>query len=173
MKIMSRTLIFLFLISGLTSGQSRIEFHLLPAVSTGPLSPSWSPDGKSLVFSMRGDIWILPAQGGAAKALTQGPAYHFEPTISPDGSKVALSLAIDGHLESGIIDISGAMIIGFNLDGIPISPGERALLTMSFTGYADDAICFYDSDCEGSDCANIISLLELTAFAYFASTPRV
>ena len=120
---MSRTLIFLFLISGLTSGQSRIEFHLLPAVSTGPLSPSWSPDGKSLVFSMRGDIWLLPAEGGAAKALTQGPAYHFEPTISPDGSKVALSLDIDGNLEIGIIDISGGEVERLTYDSeIDIEP---------------------------------------------------
>jgi len=110
MKTKAKTLIFLILISGLILCQTRVELHLLPAVSTGPLSPSWSPDGKSLAFSMRGDIWLLPVEGGAAKALTQGPFYHFEPAISPDGSQVALTLDIDGNLEIGIVDISGGEV---------------------------------------------------------------
>src|SRR4051812_42522230 len=63
----------------------RTEAHLLPEVSTGPLDPSWSPDGQWIAVSMRGDIWKVPAQGGAAVALTKGPGYHFEPAWSPDG----------------------------------------------------------------------------------------
>ncbi len=63
----------------------RVEKHMLPAVSTGPLDPAWSPDGKWIAFSMRGDIWKVPSAGGQAIALTQGPAYYFEPVWSPDG----------------------------------------------------------------------------------------
>ena len=86
---------------GALLGQTRVAFHLLPAVSTGPLSPSWSPDGRSLAFSMRGDIWTIPAEGGEAVALTEGPAYHFELAFSPDGSSVALTMDIDGNLDIG------------------------------------------------------------------------
>ena len=46
----------------------REERHMLPAVSSGPLSPAWSPDGRWIAFSMRGDIWKVPASGGQAVA---------------------------------------------------------------------------------------------------------
>jgi len=48
-----------------------------------------SQDGSTLVFDMLGDIYSVPISGGEAKALTNGIEWNYQPTFSPDGSKIA------------------------------------------------------------------------------------
>jgi TolB protein len=96
----------------------REERHMLPTVSSGPQSPAWSPDGKWIAFSMRGDIWKMPAEGGEAVAITSGPAYYFEPAWSPDGKRIALVYLRDGNLEVGIMSVNGGSVE-------PLSPHPR------------------------------------------------
>ena len=50
-----------------------------------------SPNGKTLVFDLLGDIYVLPIAGGAPKALTTGLAWDMQPTFSPDGQLVAFT----------------------------------------------------------------------------------
>lgn len=89
----------------------RIERHMLPAVSTGPQAPAWSPDGKWIAFSMRGDIWKIPANGGQAVALTSGPGYYFEPAWSPDGKRIAMSMDTgNANLDIGIVSVDGGKV---------------------------------------------------------------
>lgn len=85
----------------------REEKYLMPAVSTGPLNPTWSPDGEWLAFSMRGDIWKVPADGGTAVALTSGPGYYFEPAWSPDGESIAFAMDRDGQFDIGLVTAGG------------------------------------------------------------------
>lgn len=48
-----------------------------------------SPDGKTIVFDMLGDIYSMPINGGKATALTGDMAWNTEPVFSPDGKTIA------------------------------------------------------------------------------------
>ena len=48
-----------------------------------------SPDGKTVIFDMLGDIYSVPIDGGKAKAITAEIAWNFQPRFSPDGSRIA------------------------------------------------------------------------------------
>ena len=66
----------------------------LASVSIDTDSTTWSslditPDGKSMVFDMLGDIYVTDIKGGKAKALTQDFAWNIHPAISPNGEKIA------------------------------------------------------------------------------------
>ncbi len=50
-----------------------------------------SPDGKEIAFNLLGDIYVIPIDGGEAKALTSGIAWDMQPTYSPDGTKIAFT----------------------------------------------------------------------------------
>ncbi len=55
------------------------------------MSLDLSPDGRTLVFDLLGDLYLLPIEGGKAKRLTSGAAYDVQPRFSPDGTQVAFS----------------------------------------------------------------------------------
>ena len=44
-----------------------------------------SPDGKSIVFDVLGDIYSMPITGGNAKVLRSGIPFEVQPRFSPDG----------------------------------------------------------------------------------------
>lgn len=50
-----------------------------------------SPDGKTIVFDMLGDLYTLPMSGGEAKSLTSGIAWDIQPRFSPDGKYIAFT----------------------------------------------------------------------------------
>ena len=50
-----------------------------------------SPDGKTIVFDMMGDLFTVPSTGGKATALTKGIAFDSHPRWSPDGKKILFS----------------------------------------------------------------------------------
>jgi Tol biopolymer transport system component/imidazolonepropionase-like amidohydrolase len=48
-----------------------------------------SPDGKTIAFSLLGDLYTLPIAGGKARRMTQGAAWDVQPRFSPDGKEIA------------------------------------------------------------------------------------
>ena len=81
--------------------------------------PSLSPDGKTLVFSWRGDLWLVSSDGGRARALTRHPAREDRPVFSPDGRHVAFTSGRDGSEQVWTIPVNGgaARQLSFHSEG--------------------------------------------------------
>lgn len=69
--------------------------------------PALSPDGSTLVFSYKGDLWTVPIAGGDAVQLTRHPAYDYRPVWSPDGRHVAFASDRFGSFQVFLIEASG------------------------------------------------------------------
>ncbi|MGV8040456.1 MAG: S41 family peptidase [Thermoanaerobaculaceae bacterium] len=61
--------------------------------------PAISPDGATVVFSYRGDLWTVPVAGGSAVPLTVHEAYDFAPVWSPDGTTIAFASDRHGNFD--------------------------------------------------------------------------
>lgn len=69
--------------------------------------PAISPDGKTIVFTYRGDLWRVAAAGGAATQLTQHPAEDFMPVWSRDGSRIAFASDRHGNFDVYVMPATG------------------------------------------------------------------
>ena len=52
------------------------------------LSLDVSPDGKTIVFELLGDLYTIPIGGGAATRISSGPGFDSQPRWSPDGKRI-------------------------------------------------------------------------------------
>lgn len=66
-----------------------------------------SPDGKSIVFSYRGDIHTVPVKGGLARALTTNEAWDGHPIWSHDGKHIAFASDRHGNLDIYVMSSEG------------------------------------------------------------------
>jgi TolB protein len=66
-----------------------LEQHELPFLSSGPIDPAPSPDGKTLAFAAQGWLWLLDLDSGVARQVTDTAALDGRPRWSPDGTKLA------------------------------------------------------------------------------------
>lgn len=76
----------------------------------GPLwmrYPAISPDGSTIAFAYKGDLYCVPANGGEARQLTTHAAYDSQPIWSPDGKKIAFTSNRGGSLDVYVISAKG------------------------------------------------------------------
>jgi Tol biopolymer transport system component len=66
-----------------------------------------SPDGKSVLFDLIGNIYELPISGGRAKQLTSGWTYQRAPRYSPDGKQISMVRDAEGPDEVWVMPASG------------------------------------------------------------------
>ncbi|MDB4905979.1 MAG: tolB protein precursor, periplasmic protein [Gemmatimonadetes bacterium] len=69
--------------------------------------PAISPDGRTLVFTYKGDLWRVAAAGGAAIPLTSHVAEDFMPVWSHDGKQLAFASDRYGNFDVFVMPASG------------------------------------------------------------------
>src|SRR5215475_13650183 len=67
-----------------------------------------SPDGKTLVFDLLGDIYTMPSSGGEAKRIIGGLSFESQPKFSPDGKKLVFISDRSGAENLWIADADGS-----------------------------------------------------------------
>lgn len=88
---------------------THIEYIPAPSV---PVMPRWSPQGNQIAFlgGRSRDVYVMPAEGGAARNLTLTPSQEVNFTWSPDGTYIAASY----------MDESRVMVVNV-ITGTPLS----------------------------------------------------
>jgi len=98
--------------------------------------PAISPDGQTVVFSYKGDIWTVPAAGGAARPLTVSESYEYAPVWSHDGRSLAFASDRYGNFDIFVMPVGGG-------EGRRLTFHSAAETPASFT--ADDAAVLFSA----------------------------
>jgi imidazolonepropionase-like amidohydrolase/Tol biopolymer transport system component len=77
--------------------------RLTKATDEFELYPSWSRDGKQIVYvswndENAGRVKVVSASGGTGRNVTPEPGHYLEPVFSPDGQTIAYRKSSDGYL---------------------------------------------------------------------------
>jgi tricorn protease len=71
--------------------------------------PALSPDGQTLAFSWRGDVWKVPVAGGVAHRLTADSAEDSAPEFSPNGEELAFISTRPGSPQVYLMPAAGGV----------------------------------------------------------------
>ena len=65
----------------------------------------YKDDGQGYTFDVRSHLFVVPAEGGGAKQITDGDCYDRTPAWSPDGRQIAFSRTRNGVADYNVSDI--------------------------------------------------------------------
>ena len=88
---------------------------LLVSLTLTAETPSWirknaiSPDGKTLAFSYKGDIYTVPATGGEARQLTSNPAYESDPVWTRDSHQIVFTSTREDSKDLYVTSVEGGV----------------------------------------------------------------
>ncbi|EEY99824.1 protease-related protein [Vibrio sp. RC586] len=131
--------------------------------------PTWlrdialSPDGQKIAFTYAGQIWLVPAQGGEAVALTESGVYSENPVWSPDSQSIAFSSDRYGFGDVFILSIQGGESRRLTYHGAKDIP---------YAFSADGQLIYFSSRRLGDDKANA-SVKQGSFMAQLYSVPSV
>ena len=130
----NRSLFALALAAALSTATAELPLRPQRTIEFDTTEGTWmstdvSPDGRTIVFDLLGDLYLLGIEGGRAKALTRGPAYDSQPAFSPDGESILFVSDRDGaeNLWTVSLDSSAFRQWSFNAtDRMFVSPAWSA-----------------------------------------------
>jgi imidazolonepropionase-like amidohydrolase/Tol biopolymer transport system component len=114
--------------------------------------PSWSRDGKSIVYvswddDELGAVRVVSADGGEGRIVTPHPGHYLEPVMSPDGAHIVYRASGDGYLRSPRWSRSPGLYV------VPTKGGEPLRISKSgrtpHFGASSDRVYFVEI--EGND----------------------
>src|SRR5688500_2631572 len=76
-----------------------------------------SPDGRTILFDLLGDLYTMPISGGEAKRIMGGLSFESQPTWSPDGKTIAFLTDRTGVESLWIADADGSNPRAVSKDG--------------------------------------------------------
>ena len=76
-----------------------------------------SPDGRTILFDLLGDLYTMPITGGEAKRIMGGLSFESQPTWSPDGKTIAFLTDRTGVENLWIADADGSNPRAISKDG--------------------------------------------------------